>query len=106
MGISRTSRKHTPAHEHKDSTVPLKAKMQRKDSVQGGFLKTLDFNHFLKGSPNEKFDFSIELVNNLRLTGFVKLKNYGVSTSEIDELFDLVSPRAPMAFLASSLWKV
>jgi hypothetical protein len=77
--------------------------MQRKDSVQDGFLKTLDFAHFLQGSPNERADFAVELVNSLRLTGFVKLKNYGVSTSEIDEIFDLVYPRSLTGFLVPAL---
>ena len=49
-------------------------------------LPTLDFSKFLRGTPEEKVDFSNRLVDSFKNHGFVKLVNHSVPETLVSQL--------------------
>lgn len=51
----------------------------------------LDFDRYTTGDKDCQLRFARELVESLSKSGFVRLKNYGISEEEVDQIFALVS---------------
>jgi len=50
-------------------------------------LPVLSLSHFTSGSESERNDFTRELIDSFKATGFVTLINHGFSDEMIQELF-------------------
>lgn len=53
-------------------------------------IPVVDLNHFIKGTPEEKVQFSANLGLAFEEVGFVSVKNHGISSALINDLYDAV----------------
>ena len=51
------------------------------------FPTVLDASLFISGSPTERLQFAQDLVKAFKDDGFIKLRNHGISSSIIKDLF-------------------
>lgn len=56
-------------------------------------VPTLDLSKFLSGTPEERKQFALDLLDSFERTGFAKLKNHTFSNDQLRELFHWVSHR-------------
>jgi isopenicillin N synthase-like dioxygenase len=54
-------------------------------------VPTLDFSKFISGTPEERKQFALDLLDSFERTGFAKLKNHTFSNDQLRELFHWVS---------------
>lgn len=52
---------------------------------------TLDVSQFISGSVDDRIKFARDLVSCLEKDGFVKLRNHGIPSQDIKEMFSWVS---------------
>lgn len=52
---------------------------------------TLDASQFIKGSVEERTNFARDLVSCLEKDGFVKIRNHGIPSQDIKDMFSWVS---------------
>ena len=58
---------------------------------------SLDMSLFF-GTPEQKKEFSSQLLQNLKTRGVVKIKNHSIPESQIARLFELVRSATKMVF--------
>jgi len=58
---------------------------------------SLDMSLFF-GTPEQKKEFSSQLLQNLKTRGVVKIRNHSVPESDISRLFELVRSATKMVF--------
>ena len=69
-------------------------------------VRCLDIATFTQGNAQDKEQFCAQLSHALRYTGFTKLRNHGIATSDIDKVFDWVSERVDSPIYKSMLTDV
>lgn len=63
------------------------------------FYSTLDASLFRQGSDPERSCFAKDIVTALKKTGFVKLRNHGISPDILKDIFNWVCPSLQMSDL-------
>jgi isopenicillin N synthase-like dioxygenase len=70
------------------------------------FYTTLDASLYLQGSQAERTGFATDLVQSLQRDGFIKLRNHGIPTKSLDDIFTWVNADMHIRYTSVRIMKL